>query len=85
MQCNCCYIDWSLPSKVRVPGSNLLPGTGKKFLHFFSSTSFFPFLTLRVYPGGCASVGRVLRVYLEGLLTIDFDHKHSSGLILGLW
>ena len=75
----------ALPSKVRVPGSNPLPGTGTKFLPFFSSTSFFPFLTLRVYPGVCASVGRVLRVYLAGLLTIDFDRKHSSGLILGLW
>ena len=28
------------------------------------------------------SVGRVLRVYLVGLLTIDFDHKHSSGRML---
>ena len=37
----------ALPSKVRVPGSNPLPGTGKKFLPFFSSTSLFPFLTLR--------------------------------------
>ena len=58
------------------------------FLPFFSSTSFLAFLTLtalRVYPGVCASVGRVLRVYLAGLLTIDFDHKNSSGRILGLW
>ena len=74
-----------MPSKVRVPGSNPLPGTGKKCLPLFSSTSFFPFLTLCVYPGVCASVGRVLRVYLAGLLTIDFDRKHSSGRILGLW
>ena len=59
----------TLPSKVRVPGLNPLPGTGKKFLPFFSSTSFFPFLTLCVYPGVCASVGRVLRVYLAGFLT----------------
>ena len=63
----------ALPSKVRVPGSNPLPGTGKKFLPFISSTSFFPFLTLRIYPGVCASVGRVLRVYLAGLLTTEFD------------
>ena len=52
VQCNCCYTDWSLaiqtgalPSKVRVVGSNPLPGTGKKILPFFSSTSFLPFLT----------------------------------------
>ena len=75
----------ALPSKVRVVGSNPLPGTGSFFLPFFSCTSFLPFLTLRVYPGVCASVGRVLRVHLAGLLTIDFDHKHSSGCILGLW
>ena len=53
------------------------------FLHF----SFLAFLTLtvlRVYSGECASVGRVLRVYRAGLLSIDFDQKHSSGRILGL-
>ena len=59
----------ALPSKVRVVGSNLLPGTGSffsscLFLHFFPS-----FLTLHVYLGVCASMGRVLRVYLAGLLT----------------
>ena len=27
-------------------------------------------------------MGRVLRVYLAGLLTIDFDHKHSIGRII---
>ena len=75
----------ALPSKVRVVGSNPLPGTGSffssfLFLHFFPS-----FLTLRVYPGVCASVGRDLRVYLAGLLAIDFDYKHSIGHILGLW
>ena len=80
VQCNCCYTDLSL---ARVVGSN--PGTGSFFLPLFSSTSFLPFLTLRVYPVVCASVGRVLRVYLAGLLTIDLDHKHSSGRILGLW
>ena len=60
-------------------GSILLPGTGIFFLSFFSSISFLAFLTLRVYPGVCTSVERVLRIYLVGLLTIDFDHKHSSG------
>ena len=53
----------ALPSKVRVVGSNPLPGTVIFFLPFFSSTSF---LTPRVYPGVCASVERVLRVYGEG-------------------
>ena len=66
-------------------GSIPLPGTGIFFLPFFSSTSFLAFLTLSIYPGVYASVERVLRVYLAGLLTIDFDHKHSSGLIPGLW
>ena len=40
----------ALPSKVRVADSNPLPGTGKKNFPYFSST-FFPFLILRVYPG----------------------------------
>ena len=76
----------ALPSKVRVVGSNPLPGTGSifssfLFLHFFPS---FPY-TARLPRRVCASVGRVLRVYLAGLLTIDFDHKHSIGHILGLW
>ena len=80
----------ALPSKVRVVGSIPLGGGGGGdwkffFLPFFSSTSFLAFFTLRVYPGICASVERVLRVYLAGLLTIDFDHKHSSGRILGFW
>ena len=75
----------TLPLKVRVVGSIPLPETGSFFLLFFSSTSFLAFLTPRVYPGVCASVGRALRVYLVGLLTTDFDHKHSSGYILGLW
>ena len=60
---------------------------------FFSFLSFSPllfpsFLTLtalRVYSGEFASVGKVLRVYRAGLVTIDFDQKHSSGRILGLW
>ena len=85
VQCNAAIQTGALPSKVRVVGLNPLPGTGSFFLPFFSSTSFLPFLTLHVYPGVCASVGRVLRVYLAGLLTIDFDHKHSIGRILGLW
>ena len=58
-------------------GSIPLPGTGSFFLPFFSSTSFLAFLTLtalRFYPGVCVSVGRVLSVYLAGLLTIDFDY-----------
>ena len=79
------YRSRALPSKVRVVGSIPLPGTGSFFVPFFSSTSFLAFLTLHVYPGVCESVERVLRVYLAGLLTIDFDHKHSSGHILGLW
>ena len=57
----------ALPSKVRVVGSNPLPGSGSFFSSFLSSTSFLPFLTLRVYPGVCASVGKVLCVYLAGL------------------
>ena len=56
-----------LPFKVRVVGSIPLPRTASFFLPFFSSTSFLTFLTLRIYPGVCASVGRVLRVYLAGL------------------
>ena len=28
---------------------------------------------------------RVLRIYLVGILTIDFDPKHSSGRVLGFW
>ena len=78
----------ALPVNVRVVGSIPLPRTGIFFLPFFSSTSFLAFLTLTalcVYPGVCASVGRVLRIYLAGLLTTDFDHKYSSGRILGLW
>ena len=105
VQCNCCYTDWSLAFKGDVVGSNRLPGTGNFFLPFFSSTSFLPFLTMRVCPGVCAFaqvyvrlwagscpqthvyLTRVYltRVYLAGLLTIDFNHKHSSGCILGLW
>ena len=41
-------------------------------------TALLSFLSLT-----CASVGRVQSVYLAGLLTIDFDHKHSIGRILG--
>ena len=33
----------ALPSKVKVVGSNPLPGTGSFFLPFFSSTSFLSF------------------------------------------
>ena len=60
-------------------------GTGRFFLPFFSSFAFLTLTTLSIYLGVCASVGRVLSVYLADLLTIDFDHKHSSGRILGLW
>ena len=80
----------ALPSKVRVVGSNPLPGTGS-FFFFLSFPPLLSFLSLhcaftQVYAGLWAgSVGRVLRVYLAGLLTIDFDHKHSIGHILGLW
>ena len=90
MQCKCAIQTGALPFKVRVVGSIPLPQTVSFFLPFFTSTSFLAFLTLTVlciYPGVCASVGRVvlLRVYLVGRLTIDFDHKHSIGRILGLW
>ena len=79
MQCKCCY------GKVRVVGSIPPSGTGSFILPFFSSFAFLTLTVLSVYPGVCTSVGRVLRVYLAGLLTIDFDHKNSSGCILGLW
>ena len=88
VQCKCCYTTGALLFKVRDLGSIPLPEIGSFFLSFFSSTSFLASLTLtalRVYPGVCTYVGRVLRIYLAGLLTIDFDHKHSSGLILVLW
>ena len=86
MQCKCCYTDWSLAFYGEGCGFDSLPATGSFFLPFFSSTSFLAFRTLtalRVYPGVCASVGSVQRVYLAGLLTIDFDNKHSCGRILG--
>ena len=85
MQCKCCYRTGALPCKVRVVGSIPPSGTGRFFLPFFSSFAFLTLTALSIYPGVCASVGRVLRVYQAGLLTIDFDHKHSSGCILGLW
>ena len=75
-----------LPCMVRVVGSIPPSGTGTFFFFlFFSSFAFLTLTALSIYPGVCASVGRVLHVYLAGLLTIDFDHKHSSGRILGLW
>ena len=64
-----CYTTGALPFKVRVVGSIPLPGTGSFFSPFFSSTSFLAFLTL-------TSAARLLCIYLVGLLTIDFDHKH---------
>ena len=67
----------ALPSKVRVVGSIPIRGLEVFFLPFFCSISFLAFLTLRIYPGVCASVERVQRIYLAGL--IDFDYKHSSG------
>ena len=86
VQCNYCYTEWSLAFQGEDCGFESPPWDWKFFfLPFFSSTSFLPFLTLHVYPVVCVSVGRVLCVYLVGLLTIDFDHKHSSGRILGLW
>ena len=65
-------------------------------LHFFPYTARLPRRVrvcgdgpARPWRGSCASMERVLervlRVYLAGLLTIDFDHTHSSGRILGLW
>ena len=72
VQCKCRYWTGALSCKVRV-----------LILHF-SILAFLTLTALRVYPGVCASVGRVLRVVLAGLLTIDFDHKQSSGRILGL-
>ena len=66
----------ALPSKVRVPGSNPLPGTGKKFSSFLFLLFFPSFPQHCAFTQVvCASVGRVQRVYLAGLLTIDFDHK----------
>ena len=85
MQSKCCYRTGALPRKVRVVGSIPSSGTGSFFLPFFSSFAFLTLTALSIYPGVCASMGRVLRVYLAGLLTIDFDHKHSSGRTLGLW
>ena len=85
MQCKCCYRTGALPCKVRVVGSIPPSGTGSFFLPFFSSFAFLTLTVLSIYTGVCASVGRVLCVYLAGLLTIHFDHKHSSGHILGLW
>ena len=55
------------PSKVRVVGSN--PGTGKFFFFIsFPPLLSFPFLIPCVYPGVCASVGRVLRVFWRAFL-----------------
>ena len=71
---------------MRVVGS--IPYLGLEvvfFLPFFSSFVFLTLTALSIYTGVCASVGRILRVYLAGLLTTDFDHKHSSGRILCLW
>ena len=86
VQCKCCYRTGALPYKVRAVGSIPPSGTGSCcfFLPFSSSFAFLTLTALSIYPGVCASVGRVLRVYLAGLLTIDFDHKHSNGRILGL-
>ena len=83
MQCKRCYRTGALPCKVRVVGSIPLPGTGFSFvfLHFY----FPAFLTLCVYLGVCVSVAYIQHIYLAGLLTMDFDHKHSSGHILGIW
>ena len=85
MQCKCCYRTGALPCKVRVVGSIPPSGTGSFFLPFFSSFAFLTLTVLSIYTGVYASVGRVLCVYLAGLLTIHFDHTHSSGHILGLW
>ena len=77
VQCKCCYTDWSLAFEGEGCGFESPPWdcnffSSFLFLHFFPSL-----LTLRVYPGVCVSVGRVLHVYLAGFLTIDFDHKHD--------
>ena len=44
-------------------------GTGRFFLPFFSSFAFLTLTALSIYLGVCASVGRVLSVYLAGLHT----------------
>ena len=69
----------ALTFKVKVVNS--IPSLGLEFF-FLSFPPLLSLLSLHVYPGVCASVGRVLCVYLAGFLTIDFDHKHSSGCIL---
>ena len=56
----------ALPSKVRVVGSNLLPGNVSLFLHFFPYTARLP-RCMRVCGEGPARV--------SGLLTIDFDQN----------
>ena len=87
MQCKYCYRTGTLPVKVRVVGSIPLSGTGSFLLPLFSSTS----LSLLTYNDCAAHLPRCMRVcggpaYLSGgpSYHIDFDHKHSSGRILGL-
>ena len=90
MKCNFAIQTGALPSKVRVVGSNPLPGTGS-FFSYFLFLHFFPFLSLH-----CAFT----QVYVYARLWVGparlsggpsyhrlrhFAHKHSIGLILGLW
>ena len=66
----------ALPSKVRVVGSNPLPGTGKKILPFFP----FPYT---------ARLPRCMRVSGQGLARLSggpsYHRLRSIGRILGLW
>ena len=66
-------------------GSILLSGTVNFFLSFPPLLfPCFPYTDCAAHLPRCMRiVGRVLRVYPAGLLTIDFDHKYSSGSILG--
>ena len=89
VQCNCYYTDWSLAFQGEGCGFESPPWDWKffssfLFLHFFPS---FPY-TMRL--PSCMRVCGQGPARLSGgparcLLTIDFDHKHSSGRILGLW
>ena len=67
MQCKCCYGEE--PCHVRFGLWVQFPPLG---LEDFFFLSFLTLTALRAYRGVCASVGRVLRVYLTGLtLTLN--------------
>ena len=87
VQCKCCYRTGALLCKVRFVDSILLSGTG---IFFFLS---FPPLLFPCFPyTDCTAC--LTRVYAclwqgparlsGGPSSIDFNHKHSSGRILGL-